>query len=147
MNMMNKAFVCGYLGADPVVRSTQNGVSVCSMRVATSSSFKEKGGDVQTRTQWHPVVVFGKLADICNEHLKKGNQVLVEGSLNTRSWDDKDGNKRYITEIQVTSRSGSVQFLGHKNGNGSGKTASAPPSDDKYIPPFPTADDSDDVPF
>jgi single-strand DNA-binding protein len=105
---INKAIIIGNLGSDPEVRYTQGGQAVASFNVATSETFNDKAGERQERTEWHKIVVWGKLAELCGEYLKKGRQAYIEGRLQTRQWDDKDGNKRYTTEIVAQT----VQFLG-----------------------------------
>lgn len=108
MSGVNKAIVLGFLGKDPTSKQLGNGI-VCNFDVATSERFKGKDGEQQEKTEWHRVVTFGRLAEICVEHLKKGRQVFVEGRLQTRSWDDeKSGVKKYVTEIVANA----VQFLG-----------------------------------
>ena len=99
MGSVNKVILIGNLGKDPEVRHTQSGSTVATFSIATNESWNNKEGQREERTEWHRVVVFGKLADICGQYLKKGKQVYIEGRLQTRSWDDRDGNKRYTTEI------------------------------------------------
>lgn len=105
---VNKVILLGRLGQDPEVKYTPSGQTVCNFSLATSESWTDKNGQKQEKTEWHRVVVWGKLADLCNQYLNKGRQVFVEGKLQTRSWDDKSGNKRYTTEITANT----VQFLG-----------------------------------
>ena len=105
---VNKVILVGNLGADPDMRYTPSGQGVCELRVATSESWNDKNGQRQERTEWHRIVVWGKRAEVCSKYLSKGRQVYVEGRIQTRSYDDKDGNKRYITEIIAAD----VQFLG-----------------------------------
>jgi single-strand DNA-binding protein len=95
---VNKVIILGRLGQDPEVKMTPSGQSVASMSVATSESYT-KDGQKQEKTEWHKIVVWGKLAEICGKYLKKGKEVYFEGKLTTRSWDDKDGVKRFTTEI------------------------------------------------
>lgn len=99
--MINKAILVGRLGKDPEVRYLQDGTAVVSMSLATDESWKDKNGERKKKTEWHRVVVFGKLADICAEFLNKGSLVYIEGKIQTRSWEDKDGNKRSTTEIRA----------------------------------------------
>jgi len=113
---VNKVILVGHLGADPDMRYTPSGQGVCEMRVATSESWNDKNGQRQERTEWHRIVVWGKRAEICSKYLSKGRQVFVEGRIQTRNYDDKDGNKRYITEIIAND----VQFLGGGGRDGSG---------------------------
>jgi single-strand DNA-binding protein len=127
---VNKVILVGNLGADPDMRYTPSGQGVCELRVATSESWNDKNGQRQERTEWHRVVVWGKRAEICSKYLSKGRQVYVEGRIQTRSYDDKDGNKRYITEVIAQD----VQFLGGGGGRdgargGRGDDAPPPPSD------------------
>ena len=132
MSGVNKAIVVGHLGKDPEVKFTTGGSAVCNFSIATTEKFKDKSGANQERTEWHRIVVWGKLAEICGEYLKKGSQAYVEGILRTREW-EKDGIKRYSTEINATT----VQFLG------GGKSKTSPES---YAPPAsePT---TEDIPF
>lgn len=98
---VNKVILVGNLGQDPELRYTGNGTAVCNMRVATTENYKDSNGEWVERTEWHNVVAWARLAEICNEYLRKGSQVYFEGQLQTRSWDDRDGNTRYTTEIKV----------------------------------------------
>lgn len=97
--MVNKVILIGNLGADPEVRYTPSGTAITNFQIATSESYTKKDGQKETKTEWHRIVAFSKLAEICGEYLSKGRQVYIEGKIQTRSWDDKDGNKRYTTEI------------------------------------------------
>jgi len=101
MASVNKVILIGNLGRDPEVKYTQNGTAVANLSVATNEVWTDKSGQKQERTEWHRVVVWGKQAQVLAEHLGKGKQVYVEGSLQTRSWDDRDGNKRYTTEVRA----------------------------------------------
>ena len=106
---VNKVILIGNLGKDPEVRTMQNGNKVANLSPATSESWRDKAtGERKEKTEWHRIVVWGKLAELCNQYLSKGRQAFVEGRLQTRSWDDKDGNKRYMTEINAAT----VQFIG-----------------------------------
>ena len=127
---VNKVILVGYLGADPDMRYTPSGQGVCELRLATSESWNDKNGQRQERTEWHRIVVWGKRAEICSKYLSKGRQVYVEGRIQTRNYDDKDGNKRYITEIIAND----VQFLGGggRDGAGAGRGGR---SDDGPPPP------------
>ena len=125
---VNKVILVGRLGADPDMRYTPSGQGVCELRVATSESWNDKNGQRQERTEWHRVVVWGKRAEICSKYLSKGRQVYIEGRIQTRNYDDKEGNKRYITEVIAND----VQFLGGgRDGGGREKAdeAPAPPND------------------
>jgi single-strand DNA-binding protein len=117
MASVNKVILIGNLGADPELRYTPTGNrAVCSLRIATSDVFKDKAGQNQERTEWHRVTVWGDQAENCNKYLSKGRSVYIEGRLQTRSWDDKHGNKRYTTDV-VAER---VKFLGGGGGAASG---------------------------
>jgi len=99
--MVNKVILIGRLGADPSVKYTQDGTMVTNFNLATDEQWKDKSGERVQKTEWHKIVAFGKLAETCSLYLKKGSLVYTEGSLQTRSWDDKDGNKRYTTEVVI----------------------------------------------
>lgn len=105
---VNKVIIVGRLGQDPELKYTPSGAAVCNFSVATTESWADKSGQKQERTEWHRVVVWGKLGELCNQYLAKGRQVYLEGSLQTRSWDGKDGTKRYTTEVNAKN----IQFLG-----------------------------------
>ncbi len=110
---INKVIILGNLGADPEVRSTAGGRSVATLRVATNERFQKKDGNWEDHTEWHNIVVWGKDADRCKSYLKKGSQILVEGKLQTRSWEDREGNKRYTTEVVALA----VTFVGVSGGD------------------------------
>ena len=109
---VNKVILVGHLGKDPDVRFTNTGSAVANFSLATSEVWNDRDGKRQERTEWHNIVVWGKQAESCGQYLAKGRQVYVEGSIRTRSYDDKSGNKRYITEV-VAQR---IQFLGGGGG-------------------------------
>jgi single-strand DNA-binding protein len=139
---INKVIVIGNLGGDPEVRYTPSGSAVANFNVATSESWKDKNtGEKKERTEWHRIVVWGKLGELCGEYLSKGRQVYIEGRLQTRSYDDKDGVKRYMTEIIATD----VQFLGSKESGGSRSGGGAPPRESFGGQGPPPSDD--DIPF
>jgi single-strand DNA-binding protein len=134
---VNKVILIGNLGADPEVKYLSNGTTVANFRMATSENrLNRSSGEKTTVTEWHRIVCFGRLAEICGEYLNKGKQVYIEGRLRTRSWEGKDGNRRYTTEIVATQ----MQMLGIAGTSGgppdSGKAlemdeeASPPPDDD-----------------
>ena len=111
----------GHLGNDPELRTTASGQSVANFTLATNENFKDSNGNLQERTEWHRIITWGKLAEICNQYLKKGRQVYVEGRLQTRSWDDpKNGEKRYVTEIICSE----MQMLGGQREQGSNEALS-----------------------
>ncbi|HEY4211389.1 MAG TPA: single-stranded DNA-binding protein [Steroidobacteraceae bacterium] len=114
---VNKVILIGNLGADPETRAMPSGASVANLRIATSESWRDKQtGEQQERTEWHRVALFGRLAEIATEYLKKGSQVYIEGSLRTRKWQDKQGQERYSTEIVGNE----LQMLGGRGGGGGG---------------------------
>ena len=107
---LNKAMLIGRLGKDPELTYTNTGTAKCKFSMATSEKYKDQQGQQQERTQWHNIVVWGKLAEICGKYLAKGRQAYVEGRIENRSWDDRAGNKRYITEVVAKE----VTFLGDR---------------------------------
>ena len=116
---INKVILIGNLGADPETRAIPSGTTVANLRIATSESWRDKqSGEQQERTEWHRVALFGRLAEIAAEYLKKGSQVYIEGSLRTRKWQDKQGNDRYSTEIIGNE----LQMLGGRGGGGGAAT-------------------------
>lgn len=141
--MVNKVILVGNLGRDPEVRTTPSGQPVTNFTLATSRRWKDREGNKQEKTEWHNIVVWGKQAETCGQYLSKGRQVFVEGRIATRSYDDKDGNKRYITEIVARD----VRFLGGGSGSGASRGADsgfvAPPGEGAGSGPA----DDDDIPF
>jgi len=137
---VNKVILIGNLGADPELRYTSGGSAVTELRLATSRKWTDKSGNAQEDTQWHRVVVWGKQAENCKEYLSKGRQVYVEGRLQTRQWEDRDGNKRWTTEVVAEQ----VQFLGGGGRGGGGGQGAPPPPDDRDAPPDMG---DDDIPF
>jgi single-strand DNA-binding protein len=123
---VNKVILVGRLGQNPEVKYTPSGAAVANFSVATNESWMDKAGQKQERTEWHRVVVWGKLAELCSQYLAKGRQVYLEGSLQTRQWQDKDNQTKYTTEI----RAQTVQFLGTGAGAGasSGQSQGAGPN-------------------
>jgi len=123
---VNKVILVGNLGQDPEVRYMPNGGAVANMTLATSESWRDKQtGETKEKTEWHRVVLFGKLAEVAGEYLKKGSQVYIEGALQTRKWTDQGGQERYTTEV-VVNVGGTMQMLGGRQGGaaGAGGTAS-----------------------
>ena len=119
MSGVNKVILVGNLGRDPEAKYTPNGVAISNFSVATSEKWKDKTtGEWQEKTEWHRVVVWNKTAEFCNMYLKQGSSVYIEGRLVTRSWDDKDGSKRYATEVVADT----VQALDKKGSNDNGLT-------------------------
>lgn len=139
MSGVNKVIIVGRLGQNPEVKAAGNS-TVCRLSVATSEKWKKDGQD-QERTEWHRIVVWGKLAEICGKHLAKGRQVYVEGKLQTRSW-EKDGEKRYATEIVANT----VQFLGAASG---GEKSSSGGEDYGFqdFGPEPNFNGNEEIPF
>lgn len=119
MSSVNKVFLLGNLGADPELKHLPSGDPVCELRLATNEAYTDKQGEKHERVEWHRVVVWGKMAEACGQYLAKGRQVFVEGKIQTRQWEDRDGNKRYMTEI----RASAVQFLGGGQQDGGGRRA------------------------
>jgi single-strand DNA-binding protein len=114
---VNKVIIVGNLGQDPDTKAMPSGMSVTNLRIATSESWKDKtSGEMKEQTEWHSVAMFGRLAEIAGEYLRKGAQVYIEGRLRTRKWQDKSGNDRYTTEIVANE----MQMLGSRGGGGGG---------------------------
>ncbi len=138
MNGVNRVILIGNLGKDPEVRTLETGVKVANFPLATTETYKNKNGDKVDVTEWHNIVLWRGLAEIAEKYLNKGNQIYVEGKLRTRSWDDKDGNKRYITEVMTDN----LTMLG--GGKREPNQTSEPKSDDT---PVPEPTQEDDLPF
>ena len=153
--MLNKAILIGNLGADPETRYMQDGTCVCNIRIATSERFKDKSGERQERTEWHRVVLWGKLGEIANQYLHKGSQVYIEGKIETRKWTNKEGVDVYTTEI----RANEMKMMGGKSDGaprasgashaGSGQAAQSNKSKDPFAdsPAFNDVPVDDDIPF
>jgi single-strand DNA-binding protein len=155
---VNKVILVGNLGKDPELRYTPSGAAVATFSLATTERFKDKNGEQQEKTEWHNIVVWRQLAEICGKYLHKGKQVYIEGRIQTRSYDDRDGNKRYITEIvadqmQMLGRAGE-ENSGAARGAGApraerpaarGPAAGSAPAYEEFAdPPF---NPDDDIPF
>ncbi len=119
---VNKVILIGNLGKDPELRYTPNGQPVASFSLATTERWNDKNNQKQEKTEWHNIVVWGKLGELANQYLKKGRSAYIEGRITTRSWDDRDGNKKYRTEIVANQ----IQFLGGNQGGGDGSATSEP---------------------
>ena len=119
---LNKVMLIGNLGNDPEIRSMNNGGKVCTLSIATSESWKDKNtGEKREKTEWHRVVVFGDgLVRVCENYLKKGSKIFVEGSLQTRKWQDKNGNDKYTTEVVLQGFGGTLTMLDSRNSGGGG---------------------------
>jgi single-strand DNA-binding protein len=137
---VNKVILIGHLGADPEIRYTQGGAPVANLRIATNENWTNKNGQKEERTEWHRVVAWSKLAELAGQYLTKGRQIYIEGRLQTRSWDDKEGNKRYATEIVATN----ITFLG---GTAERKTENASLPPDLPAPPADLGGSEEDIPF
>jgi single-strand DNA-binding protein len=148
---VNKVILLGRLGQDPELKYTPGGAAVCNFSVATTEAWTDKQGQKQEKTEWHRIVVWGKLAELCNQYLAKGRQAFIEGRLQTRSWDDKDGTKRYTTEIMAST----VQFIGGAttgaNNNVDKSYNQAAPATENVSQEYQIANDAsfaaDDIPF
>lgn len=142
MASVNKAILIGNLGRDPEIRYTPSGQAVASFTIATSEKWRDKEGQMQERTDWHNIVCWGKQAELANQYLKKGRPVYIEGRIQNRSYDDKEGNKKYISEIIVQR----LQFLG---GRPEGSEAGSGGGSHQEMPDLPpeTVGEDDDLPF
>ena len=144
---VNKVILLGNLGRDPELRYTQGGQAVANFTLATSENWNDKNGERVERTEWHRVVVWGRVAELCSQYLSKGRSVYLEGRIQTREWEDKEGQKRYTTEVNAQT----VQFLGNNRTEGSGTShggnaqPESTPADSTGSggPPAP----GDDIPF
>jgi single-strand DNA-binding protein len=135
--MVNKVLLIGRLGADPEVRYTPDGTMVTTFRIATDLQWKDRSGEKVQKTEWHRIVTYRKLAEICSSYLSKGKLIFVEGRIQSRTWEDKDGNKRTTTEIVATN----MQMLDSKvTAKGQDITEDSP------VPPYSEIPE-DDVPF
>jgi single-strand DNA-binding protein len=139
---LNKVMLIGNLGRDPEVRYLSSGKPVANFSIATTDTWKDKDGKQAEKTEWHKIVVFGKLAEICSEYLSKGKQVYIEGKLQTREWQDQSGQKRYTTEVVALS----MMMLGSKGG----PAATAPSessSEEVVYEPVDNKGSDEDIPF
>ncbi len=152
MSGVNKVILIGRLGADPEVKTVSNGNTVARLSLATSESWTDKEGQKQEKTEWHRVVVWGRLAEICGRYLAKGRQVYIEGRLQTRSWEDQQGQKKYTTEIVGST----VQFIGGNQAQDGAHQSSGQQNSNQQssgaapmggFGPEPSFDDSEEIPF
>ena len=144
MSGINKVILIGRLGADPELKTVTGGNNVARLSVATSENWTDREGQKQERTEWHRIVVWGKLAELCGKYLVKGRQVYVEGRLQTRSWEDKEGSKKYTTEIVANT----VQFLGSNQSAEARTTSGDNDFGAQNFGPEPAFDNSaDEIPF
>lgn len=141
---VNKVILVGNLGQDPELRYTPSGAAVTTLSIATNEVWKDNDGNQQERTEWHRVVLWRRLAEIAGEYLKKGSKVYLEGRLQTRSWEDKDGVKRYATEVIADN----MTMLDSKSEGGARASASPPPTEVNEPPPAEAnMEEEDDLPF
>ena len=157
---LNKVLLIGNVGKDPEIRHLQGGASVATITLATSERYKDRNGESRELTEWHTIIAWRQLADLAENYIRKGSQIFVEGRIRGRSWDDQNGQKRYVTEIQADS----IQLLGRRGDNaapapapaqpqnyGGGYNAPAQPQPQQTTPmvnPADLTDDgSDDLPF
>jgi len=139
---VNKVILVGHLGADPEMKYTASGQAVSRFNLATSESWTDKNGQKQDRTEWHRIVVWGKLGELCSKHLSKGRQAYIEGRIQTRQWEDQQGQKRYTTEVIANT----VQFLGSPNAQRSSSSEYTQDSP-AYEATEPSFDASEEIPF
>lgn len=141
---VNKVIIVGRLGSDPELKYTASSQAIARFSVATSEQWKDKAsGQPQERTEWHRIVVWGKMAEICGQHLAKGRQVYVEGRLQTRSWEDQQGQKKYSTEIVANT----VQFLGAAGEKPASQASKNSGEFNQDFGPEPTFDSEEEIPF
>lgn len=146
MSSLNKAMIIGRLGADPEVRYTQSNTAVATLSVATTERYKDRNGEQKESTEWHRIVAWGRLAEICQEYLKKGSLAYFEGPIQTRQWEDKDGQKKYTTEIKALN----MQMLDSRSDSmgGGGGAPSKPKNSSASVEIDDSFDDmDDDLPF
>jgi single-strand DNA-binding protein len=142
MSGVNKVILVGNLGADPQIRYTPQGTAVANFSLATTERFTNKNGERESRTEWHRIVAWGRLAEICNEYLKKGKQIYIEGRIQTRQWDDKDGNKKFTVEIIAQN----MVMLG-RAGDAGDVSAQEFQADEEATQEAAAAGNEDDLPF
>lgn len=138
---VNKVMLMGRLGADPELKTLSSGQAVANFTIATSENWVDRDGQKQEKTEWHRIVVWGKLAELCRQYLGKGRQVFVEGKLQTRSWEDQQGQKRYTTEIVANN----IQFIGGAGDRPAATNSHGASAMD--FSPEPSFDSSEDIPF
>ncbi len=144
---LNKVLIIGNLGGEPEIKYTASGTAIANLRVATAESRKNKEGEWEEYTEWHRVVMFGRLAEICKDYLKKGSKIFLEGRLQTRSWEDQSGQKHYMTEI-VGANLLMLDSKGQTESVDFPESQSAPSDSPGNIPKPPTGDEKeDDLPF
>lgn len=153
MGSLNKAMIIGNLGADPEVRYTQSNTALATFNVATTDKYRDSNGDMKENTEWHRIVCWGRLAELAQQYLRKGSPVYIEGSIQTRQWEDKDGQKRYTTEIKALSmqllgsRQDSSMDVPQSSGYQRPAAATAPASKSGVVVNDDFNDMDDDLPF
>jgi len=140
---VNKVILIGNLGRDPELRYTPGGQAVGNFPLATSEKWRDREGNMQDRTEWHNIVVWGRQAETAKEYLVKGRSVYIEGRIQTRSWEDKEGNKRYTTEV-IAAR---LQFLGGRDSGAPSGSSGGPDSPPEAPPTEDLSGEDDDLPF
>ena len=145
---LNKALLIGNLGADPEIKYSANGTAIANLRLATAERRKNRDGEWEDITEWHRVVMFGKQAETCKDYLKKGSRIYVEGRIQTRSWDDQNGQKHYATEI-IGNSFIFLEAKGSDTSMGSHRSSASSSSFDSSQPPpiHDVSQDEDDLPF
>ena len=154
MSSLNKVMLIGRLGQDPEVRYTQSNTAVATLNIATSERYKDGNGELQEKTEWHRVVAWGRLAEICQQYLNKGSLVYIEGPLQTRQWEDNQGQKRYTTEVKALQMT-MLDSKGSGGGNQGGGAPSQPEKSSNQSKPMSSNvelgsnfdDMDDDLPF
>jgi len=154
MSSLNKVMLIGRLGQDPEVRYTQSNTAVATLNLATNERYRDSNGEYQDRTEWHRVVAWGRTAEVCQQYLTKGSLIYVEGPLQTREWEDNQGQKRYTTEVKalqmtmLDSRGGNSSGMGNAPSAPASNAASSAPSSESGVNKTVNLDDiDDDLPF
>lgn len=153
MNSLNKVILIGNIGKDPEVRHLEDGATIAKFPLATTETYNDKTGAKITQTEWHNIVLWRGLAEVAEKYLRKGKQVYIEGKLKTRSWEDKDGNKRYITEIigdnliMLGRKSDENQLIEDQNTDNKDKNTSTKVMEDQANDVLPESTEEDDLPF
>jgi len=154
MSSLNKVMLIGRLGQDPEVRYTQSNTAVATLNLATNERYRDSNGEYQDRTEWHRVVAWGRTAEVCQQYLTKGSLIYVEGPLQTREWEDNQGQKRYTTEVKalqmtmLDSRGGNSGGMGNAPSAPASNAASSAPSSESGVNKTVNLDDiDDDLPF
>ncbi len=128
---LNKVLLIGNVGKDPEIRHLQGGAAVATITLATSERYRDRNGETREMTEWHTVIAWRQLAELAENYIRKGSQIYVEGRIRSRSWDDQNGQKRYVTEIQADT----IQLLGRRNDNPASQQGSQQPQQPRYNQP------------